>query len=125
MEHVGEKMNSTERLISIMRQQGTVQNPPRLVLGEMLSENTCRVAGYKLDKDDLLVAEHLKPRDLTISATMKTTIDAPAQEFSVTADVGITKQTVSIKNKLKKGDEVLLYRISEDKYVIIEKVVSM
>lgn len=112
-------MNSTERLINIMRQQGAVQNPPRLALGEMLSEDTCRVGGCTLDKDDLLIAEHLLQRDLTISATMTATIGTEQK------DVALTKQTVSTKDKLKAGDEVLLYRISEDKYVIIEKVVSM
>lgn len=112
-------MNSTERLINIMRQQGAVQNPPRLLLGEMLSEDTCRASGCALDKDDLLIAEHLLPRDLTVSATMAATIGAESK------DVTLTDQSISTKDKLKAGDEVLLYRISEDKYVIIEKVVSM
>ncbi len=85
----------------------------------MLSGDTCRASGCVLDKDDLLIAEHLLPRDLSISATMAATIGAEQK------DVKLTDQTISTRDKLKAGDEVLLYRINEDKYVIIEKVVSM
>ncbi len=113
-------MNGAEKLLKIMRQQGAVENPPVLQLGEMLSDTTCRVAGNELDKDDLMIAEHLNMEyELTASADMSATIN------SNEASVNITDQKVRVQNKLKEGDTVLLYRISEDRYVIIEKVVSL
>lgn len=113
-------MNGAEKLLRIMRQQGAAENPPKLQLGEMLSDTMCRVAGNALGKEDLMVAEHLTLEyELTTSAVISAMIN------SNEASVNITDQKVRVRNKLKEGDTVLLYRISEDKYVIIEKVVSL
>lgn len=113
-------MNGCEKLIQIMRQQGAMGNPPRLELGEMLSESTCRIGGNDLEKEDLIVAEHLTAGYNTkISANIAATIDGKE------TGIIMKDQTVAINSRLKKGDTVLTYRISEDKYAIIERMVSL
>lgn len=113
-------MNGAERILQIMRQQGSVENLPMLELGEMLTDSTCRAGGNELQKDDLMIAAHLiEEYDLMISADISATIDSKASNIKVSGE------KVRVKHTLKKGDTVLLYRISEDKYVIIEKVVSL
>ncbi len=113
-------MNGAERILQIMRQQGEVEKFPMLELGEMLTDSTCRAGGNELEKDDLMIAGHLiEEYDLTVSADISATIDSKASNIKVSGE------KVRVKHTLKKGDTVLLYRISEDKYVIIEKVVSL
>lgn len=52
-------MNGYEQIIALMRQQGSKGNPSVLQFGEMTSGTTCMVGDLELEKDDLLVAEHL------------------------------------------------------------------
>jgi hypothetical protein len=89
-------MNGYERIINLMRQQGATNNPIPLQLGEMASATNCYVGDLKLDKDDFLVADHL------------------------------TEKTASkVTSKLKKGDTVLVQRMSDEQYVIIERLVEL
>lgn len=113
-------MNGCEKLIQLMRQQGAMGNPSNLELGEMLSETTCRIGGNDLEKEDLIVAEHLTAEyGIKASASIEATIDGKK------TNAKIEEQTMSINNKLKKGDTVLTYRVGEDKYAIIERMVSL
>lgn len=103
-------MNGYERIINIMREQGAVKNPASLQLGEMTSAKTCKIGDLKLDADDLLIAEHLTEYEKKIDIEDKGTL---------------TNTKIKIHGKLKKGDLVLVYRLSDEQYVIIEKLVEV
>lgn len=107
-----QEMNGYERIINIMREQGAVKNPASLQLGEMTSAKTCKIGDLKLDADDLLIAEHLTEYEKKIDIEDKGTLTAPTT-------------TIKIHGKLKKGDLVLVYRLSDEQYVIIEKLVEV
>lgn len=116
-------MTPEEKLINIMRMEGSRKNTPALTLGEMISKNQCQVGKNILEADDLYIAEHLvNAYDVAI------TLDAVPAYISTQASstpVWIKNQKATVQNSLKKGDVVLLYPISTEKYVIIEKVVSL
>lgn len=116
-------MTPEEKLINIIRMEGSKKNTPALTLGEMISKNQCRVGENILEADDLYIAEHLvNAYDVAI------TLDAVPAYISTQASstpVWIKNQKATVQNSLKKGDVVLLYPISTEKYVIIEKVVSL
>ena len=109
-------MNGYEKLIMTIRKEGARNNPPSLFLGEMTSKDECLIGSLTLDKDDLLFAEHLTKKVVS-------EIDIKAD------DKGVSKTGINDKSKyiepLKKGDKVLLYKINSEKYVVIEKVVSL
>lgn len=109
-------MNGYEKLIMTIRKEGARNNPPSLFIGEMTSKNECAIGSLSLDKEDLLFAEHLTKRAVS-------EIDIKAD------DKGVSKTGINDKCKyiepLKKGDKVLLYKISGEKYVVIERVVSL
>ncbi len=81
-------MNGYEKIIDLMRQQGAVRNLPAPRLAEMAGVAECDVGNMKLEREDFLVAEHLK-------------------------------------GNLMEGDTVLIQRVSEEKYAIIEKLVEL
>ena len=109
-------MNGYEKLIMPIRKEGARNNPPSLFLGEMTSKDECLIGSLTLDKDDLLFAEHLTKKIVS-------EVDIKAD------DKGVSKTGINDKSKyiepLKKGDKVLLYKINSEKYVVIEKVVSL
>lgn len=109
-------MNGYEKLIMTIRKEGARNNPPSLFLGKMTSKDECLIGSLTLDKDDLLFAEHLTKKIVS--------------EMDIKADdKGVSKTGINDKSKyiepLKKGDKVLLYKINSEKYVVIEKVVSL
>ena len=109
-------MNGYEKLIMTIRKEGARNNPPSLFIGEMTSKNECAIGSLSLDKGDLLFAEHLTKRVVS--------------ELDIKADdKGVSKTGTNDKCKyiepLKKGDKVLLYKVGEEKYVVIERVVSL
>lgn len=102
-------MNPYERLINVMREQGSVKNPPQLRLGTMISDSQCDIGTMVLESDDLYIAEHL----------------VDGYEIKIMVEPSEKKQTAKVYHALQKGDVVLLYQIKEEKFVIIEKVVSL
>lgn len=109
-------MNGYEKLIMTIRKEGARNNPHSLFIGEMTSKNECAIGSLSLDKEDLLFAEHLTKRVVS--------------ELDIKADdKGVSKTGTNDKCKyiepLKKGDKVLLYKVGEEKYVVIERVVSL
>ena len=90
-------MNGYEKLIMTIRKEGARNNPPSLFIGEMTSKNECAIGSLSLDKE--------------------------------ADDKGVSKTGTNDKCKyiepLKKGDKVLLYKVGEEKYVVIERVVSL
>mgnify|MGYP002765189543 CR=1 FL=1 len=116
-------MTPEEKLINIIRMEGSRKNTPALTLGEMISKNQCQVGENILEADDLYIAEHL-----VNAYEVAITLDAVPAYISTQASstpVWIKNQKATVQNSLKKGDVVLLYPISTEKYVIIEKVVSL
>lgn len=115
-------MNPYERLINVIREQGSVKNPPRLRLGTMASDSQCDIGTMVLEKDDLYIAEHLTDR-----YTVKITANALSMRLSgyqEQQEASMANQEIVVNSSLKKGDVVLLYKVSDEKYVVIEKVVS-
>ena len=100
-------MNGYERIIKMMREQGAVNNPASLQLGEMTSAKTCKIGDLKLDADDLLIAQHLT-------------------DYEIKIDIESKENTkIKVRGALKKGDLVLVQRMSDEQYVIIEKLVEV
>lgn len=99
-------MNGYERIIKMMREQGAVNNPASLQLGEMTSAKTCKVGDLKLDADDLLIAQHLT-------------------DYEIKIDIESEGEKIKVRGALKKGDLVLVQRMSDEQYVIIEKLVEV
>lgn len=122
-------MNGYERIIKMMREQGAVNNPASLQLGEMISAKTCKVGDLKLDADDLLIAQHLTDYEIKIDIENEGELEAPTTTVSQHAHAikSITSKNTKIKVRgaLKKGDLVLVQRMSDEQYVIIEKLVEV
>lgn len=53
-------MNSYERMLMIMREQGKKGNPDTPKMAEMASDSTVKTGTLILDEEDLLVDSHLK-----------------------------------------------------------------
>lgn len=100
-------MTGYEKLLMLLRDEGSRYNPPSLMLGEMISNTEVSLGRMTLDPDDYYISEHLTKPILT--------------ELKLTSTLADKSEYIK---PLKKGDIVLLYQISEDKFVIIERVVE-
>lgn len=96
-------MDGYEKMIYMMKKKDTSINT---FVTEMTSSNSCTVNGLPLDKDDLYIAEHL---------TVKVVKDVVMN--------GEHAITVTYTEPLKNGDKVLVVKIDETKYAILERVV--
>ena len=110
-------MDAYEKMIRIMRSEGSRKNIPKLILGEMKSNKKCMADGMELDEDDLYISEHLTERQV-VEINIKVDSDG-----YVKSD-GKNDKSEYIE-PLEEGDIVLLYKISNEKYVIIDKVVEI
>jgi len=123
-------MNGIEKLIKTMRIEGSRNNPSPLVLGEMTSPKKCNIKGMEFEGDDLYIAEHLMKHEIEVSITDWNTKPKSGETTTYLdfiarlGEVELDKTKVTVSSSLKAGDTVLCYRIADDKYVIIEKVVS-
>lgn len=112
-------MNGYEKLIKTMRQQASHQKKTYpLKLGTMLSENECQVGELKLDKDDLLVSEHLLHK---LCEEVKGEIESSSGETHTHVFADKSKYLEA----LKKDDVVIVMQVSGDTFIIIDKVVSL
>ena len=102
-------MDGYEQLIQTMREEGSKNNPSSIQLGEMESATTCSIGKLILSGSDLLVAEHLKT----------------GYHKSVSKEDPKKKDDDTFVNGLSKGDKVAVYRISDELYIILEKLVSV
>jgi hypothetical protein len=122
-------MNGYERIINMMREQGAVKNPASLQLGEMTSATSCKVGDLKLDADDLLIPEHLTDYEIKIDIENKGTLTAPtttnAQHKHDVENLTTKNTKIKVHGALKKGDIVLVYRLSDEQYAIIDKMVEV
>jgi hypothetical protein len=115
-------MNSYEKLIKVMRDEGARNNPAGLLLGEMLTDTVCLAGGLEIEADDYYIAEHLLEHGLKVS------MDGEGISISAhteTQSVHMERQEVMVHSSLKAGDQVIVYRLNDEKYVILEKVVSL
>ena len=84
-----------------------------LKLATMTSPNTCTVGTLQLTKDDLMFADHL--------------MQAKCVKVSETAPDGggaCTDKSLYLP-ALQAGDVVLVYQISDSKFLVIERMVSV
>lgn len=102
-------MNAYEELLSIMRGEGRKDNTAPIQLGTMESETTCKVGNVLLYEDDFLVAEHLKT----------------GYHQAVDNEIPERKNEKTFVGKLQKGDTVAVYKISDELYVILERLVTI
>jgi hypothetical protein len=122
-------MNGMEKLIKVMRKEGSRNNPDPLVLGEMTAKDKVEIKGMEFEGDDLYIAEHLLDQEVEVSfENWKTQTKSGGTGYAEFAshyhEIDVSKNKMKIHSTLKKGDLVLCYRVADDKYVIIEKVVS-
>ena len=121
-------MNGIEKLIEIIRQEGAKNNPPMIKLGEMISETSCRIGENELDAEDLYFAEHMieheKLIDIEDGGKLDATTDTSGNHSHMLKTLTSEGTKIRIHTTLKKGDLVAVYRISDEKYLILAKVVS-
>lgn len=92
-------MSAYEDIIKIMREQGKKDNTAPIQIGLMESQTVCALGSLKLSGSDLLVAEHLK--------------------------TGYMKSDNTPAEPLKQGDKVAVYRVSDEIYMILERLVNV
>lgn len=90
-------MNAYEEILSVMRGEGKKDNPAPIQIGVMTGAKSCKIGNLILSGGDLLIAEHLK--------------------------TGYQKDNLTFIGPLKNGDQVAVYRISDERYLILERLV--
>lgn len=93
-------MNGYEKILRLIQKMS--EGSPTIFFTVMDTASTCRVNELPLDSDDLLIAEHLK--------------------------TGWYKQegnSMVYVSPLKAGDSVLVVKINDEKYAILERLVSV
>ncbi|BCN32064.1 hypothetical protein [Anaeromicropila herbilytica] len=93
-------MNGYEKIIRLMQQQS--KSPSSIFLATMDTNSSCKVNGLNLDSEDLLIAEPLK--------TGYYTKDGDASKFI---------------EPVKANDLVLVLKMNEEQYAIIERLVNL
>jgi hypothetical protein len=102
-------MNAYEQILDIMRQQGGKDNTAPIQLGIMESSTVCSIGKLKLSGEDLLVAEHLKT----------------GYHKAINNEIPSQKDDSTFVKPLTKGDQVALYRINDELYIILGRLVSL
>lgn len=100
-------MNAYEELLNVMRNEGKKDNTAPIQIGEMTGEDSCRIGKLQLSGSDLLTAEHLKT----------------GYHCAVCGDDPTKKDNDTFIEPLKSGDKVAVYRVSDECYVILERLV--
>lgn len=100
-------MNAYEDILGMMRNEGKKDNPASIQIGIMDSPESCSIGKLKLSGSDLLIAEHLKT----------------GYHFAVNHDVPSQKDETTFAPGLQKGDKVAVYRVSDELYIILERLV--
>lgn len=100
-------MNAYEEILGIMRVEGKKDNTMPIQIGIMQSPTNCRIGNLELSGDDLLIAEHLKT----------------GYHYAVDQDMPSKKSPETFICGLQKGDKVAAYRVSDELYIILERLV--
>lgn len=100
-------MSAYEELLKIMRNEGRKDNTAPIQIGTMTDERSCRIGKLVLSGSDLLVAEHLKT----------------GYHRAVDDKSPSKKDKNTFVEPLKSGDRVAVYRMSDELYIILERLV--
>lgn len=99
--------NPYEEILGIMRNEGKKDNTAPIQIGVMTSAASCKIGKLTLSGGDLLIAEHLKT----------------GYHCAVYDDTPSKKDKNTFIAPLKSGDKVAVYRISDELYIILERLV--
>lgn len=100
-------MDPYEEILTVMRNEGSKDNTAPIQIGEMTSAESCRIGKLTLSSGDLLIAEHLKT----------------GYHYAVYNDEPSKKDANTFATPLKSGDKVAVYRVSDERYIILERLV--
>ena len=98
-------------MVDLMRKQGELNNPSGPSLGVMTGERSCRVGDLDLSSEDLYIPDRLLRR---MAIEVKADIDK---------DHGFHDRT-TYSEPLRAGDLVVLQRLSDTKYAVLDRVVT-
>ena len=94
-------------MVNMMRKQGAVDNTAPIQLATMTGARTCSIGDLPLMAEDLYI-----PDRLLVSVCTKVNVPESHQD------------KISYSAALKAGDVVVLFQLSDSKYVILDRVVS-
>lgn len=100
-------MNPYERLLKTMRTEGKKDNTAPIQIGVMTGADSCRIGKNILEREDLLIAEHL----ITGYHCAVSGADPPRKDED------------TFVGPLKEGDQVAAYMISDECYIILGRLV--
>lgn len=100
-------MNAYEEILNVMRKEGGKDNTAPIQIGIMDSATSCSIGKLKLSGSDLLIAEHL----------------TTGYHFAVDNDAPSKKDMNTFISALQKDDKVAVYRVSDELYIILERLV--
>lgn len=100
-------MDAYEELLGVMRNEGSKDNTAPIQIGVMTGAASCKIGKLTLSGGDLLIVEHLKT----------------GYHCAVRNDNPSKKDKDTFVGPLKSGDKVATYRISDELYIILERLV--
>lgn len=100
-------MNAYEEILGMMRSEGKKDNTAPIQIGEMTGAESCRIGKLQLSGSDLLIAEHLKT----------------GYHCAVCSDDPAKKDADTFVEPLRDGDKVAVYRVDDERYIILERLV--
>lgn len=100
-------MNPYEEILGVMRTEGSKDNTAPIQIGIMDSATSVSIGKLKLSGSDLLIAQHL----------------ITGYHFAVDNGTPSIKDKNTFVEALQKGDKVAVYRISDELYIILERLV--
>jgi hypothetical protein len=113
------KDNPYSKLISFMREEGAVNNPPSILLAEVSSafpDVTITIGKLQLDRDNLYFADHLVP-------DYKREVEIESESISV-PELTDVKGDMTFKDSLEVGDIVaVLPTADKQQYIVLARVV--
>lgn len=102
-------MNDYERIIEVMRKANEKNKGSCIQKGIMQSDDTCKIGDLVLSKEDFLLPEPLK------TGYFK----------NIDSENPSKKEESTFVKPLQKGDIVAAYRLNEEEYIILAKLVSL
>ncbi len=94
-------------MVNLMRGQGSQNNTALIQLATMTGPTTCTIGNAELKTEDLYI-----PDRLLSAVCTKVSVSESFQDKS------------SYSTALKTGDTVILFQLSDTKFVILDRVVS-
>lgn len=94
-------------IVGLMRDQGAANSGSSIQLAVMTGSNSCKIGTLMLSGEDLYIPDRLLSQACT-------GVKVPA----------LNKDASSYSAPLKAGDMVVVYQLSQTKYVILQRVVS-